>query len=66
MVGVLRSVYDRKTGKCLSREIVEELDITEADYFKTIIEVEGDCILKKLAEKRKVVWFTYISNTNKK
>lgn len=55
MIGVLRSVYDRKTGKCISKEMVEELDITEAEYFKIIIEVEGDCILRNLSEANNAV-----------
>ena len=29
MVGVLRTVYDRKTGEKKSQEIIEELDMTE-------------------------------------
>ena len=53
MVGVLRSTYDRKTGKCLSREIVEVLDMTDKEYYAPLIEIEAECMLEKLAERRR-------------
>lgn len=53
MIGVLESVYDRKTGECLSNQIVEILDMTEEKYFAPLVEIEGKCLLKKLANKYK-------------
>lgn len=53
MVGVLRSTYDRKTGKCLSREIIEVLDMTDKEFYAPIVEIEAKSIMEKLAQERK-------------
>jgi len=52
MVGVLESRYDRKTGKCLGRKIVEILDMTDKEYYAPLIEIEAECMLEKLADKQ--------------
>ncbi|WP_202117381.1 hypothetical protein [Clostridium chromiireducens] len=49
MVGVLQSVYDRKTGKCLSREIVEILDMTDEEYYAPLVKILSEDLLNKLA-----------------
>lgn len=63
MIGVLRSVYDRKTGECLGREIIEVLGMTEEDYYKPLIKIIGDSLLKELSEsgkKRQWIMFRFV------
>lgn len=50
MIGVLRTVHDRKTGEIKSQEIIEELDMTEDEYYRPLVEIVGNAILKELAE----------------
>lgn len=52
MIGVLRTVYDRKTGQVKSQEIVEELDMTEDEYYQPLVEIIGNAILKDLAKNK--------------
>lgn len=52
MVGVLRTVYDRKTGQVKRQEIIEELDMTEDEYYQPLVEIIGDAILKDLAKNK--------------
>lgn len=53
MVGVLRTVYDRKTGEKKSQEIIEELDMTEDEYYAPLVKIIGDAILNDLAKNKK-------------
>lgn len=50
MIGVLRTVHDRKTGEIRSQEIIEELAMTEDEYYRPLVEIVGNAILKELAE----------------
>ena len=52
MIGILRTVYDRKTGQVKSQEIVEELDMTEDEYYEPLVKIIGDAMLKNLAKKK--------------
>ena len=52
MIGVLRTVYDRKTGQIKKQEIVEQLDMTEDEYYKPLVEIIGDAVLKDLANNK--------------
>ena len=52
MIGILRTVYDRKTGQIKKQEIVEELDMTEDEYYEPLVKIIGDAILKDLAKNK--------------
>nr|WP_321026339.1 hypothetical protein [Clostridium neonatale] len=52
MIGILRTVYDRKTGQVKSQEIVEELDMTEDEYYKPLVKIIGDAMLNDLVKKK--------------
>ena len=55
MIGVLRTVHDRKTGEIISKEIIETLDMTEEEYYRPLVEIEGQAILKKIEEEKTAV-----------
>lgn len=52
MVGVLQSVYDRRTGECLSREIVEIVDMTDEEYYAPLVKILSKDLLNKSAEQQ--------------
>ena len=52
MIGVLRTVHDRKTGEIISKKIIETLDMTEEEYYRPLVEIEGQAILKKIKEEK--------------
>ena len=54
MVGVLQSVYDRKTGECLSREIVEILDMTDEEYYAPLIKILSEDLLNSMGRGSKI------------
>lgn len=39
MFVLVKTTYDRKTGKQLKSEIVREVDITEDDYYRPLVEI---------------------------
>ena len=47
------------TGKpskyVLSKEIIETLDMTEEEYYRPLVEIEGQAILKKIKEEKTAV-----------
>ena len=53
MVGILRSVYDRKTGKCQSREIVEVLDMSDSEFYEPMVEIEAKYFMEKFTKERR-------------
>lgn len=52
MVGILRTVYDRKTGEKKSQEIVEILDMTEDEYYAPLVEILGNDIINKMSKTK--------------
>lgn len=39
MFVLVKTTYDSKTGKQLKSEIVREVDITEDDYYRPLVEI---------------------------
>ncbi|GMM62761.1 hypothetical protein [Clostridium butyricum] len=52
MVGILRTIYDRKTGEIRSKEIIEVLDMTEDEYYEPLVKIIGDAILNDIAKNK--------------
>lgn len=48
-VQVIRTTIDRKTGKTLSKQVIEEKEMDENEYFRPLVQVFGDRILKELS-----------------
>lgn len=53
MIAVLRSTFSRETGKCISREVVEKLNMSEDEYYKPLVEVLGKEIVNKTKNIKK-------------
>lgn len=48
-VQVIRTTIDRKTDKTLSKQVIEEKEMDENEYFRPLVQVFGDRILKELS-----------------
>lgn len=51
MYVLIRTTYDRKTGKQLKSEIVREVDISDDEYYKPLVEILAPKIWRRVGDK---------------
>lgn len=49
-VAIMRTTVDRKTGEILKEEIKDYEEIDEDTYYRPLVEIYGDRILKEFKE----------------
>ena len=50
-VKTVRITIDRKTGQALNKQVLEEREIDENEYFRPLVELFGNKILKEITNQ---------------
>ena len=50
-VKTVRITIDRKTGRALNKQVLEEREIDENEYFRPLVELFGNKILKEITNQ---------------
>lgn len=47
MFALVKTTYDRKTGKMIKTEVIEEVDMSEDEYYRPLVEILTPRIMKE-------------------